>query len=182
MDGEREKVEDKSDARRPSFLADAMDLRPMRPSDIDQVMLIERGSFTSPWSAQFFLEEIGVSYSQSLLAEFQGRVVGYLIYWQLPSDVDVHNLAVHPDYRRRGVGRYLLTTMIHNAREKGFRRVTLEVRKSNSAAQRLYQSLGFVGNGVRRGYNVGISINSQGVRLAHSLISSQSRISDRVSD
>ena len=64
----------------------------------------------------------------------------------------INYLAVHPDYRRRGVGRYLLTTMIHNAREKGFRRVTLEVRKSNSAAQRLYQSLGFVGNGVRRGY------------------------------
>jgi len=152
MDGPREKVEEKSGAYGFSPFEESIEIRPMRPSDIDQVMAIERVSFSSPWSAGFFLEEIGVAYSKSLLAEFQDRVIGYLVFWQMPVDVDIHNLAVHPDYRRRGIGRILLSTMIHGARERGFKRVTLEVRKSNSVAQQLYRSLGFELNGVRKGY------------------------------
>jgi [ribosomal protein S18]-alanine N-acetyltransferase len=152
MDGPKEKVEERSGAHCFSPLVESIDLRAIRPSDIDQVMAIERASFSSPWSAQFFLEEIGVSYSKSLLAEFQGKVIGYLVFWQLPVEVDIHNLAVHPDHRRKGIGRFLLNTMIHTAKKRGFKRIILEVRKSNRPAQRLYQSLGFIQNGVRKGY------------------------------
>jgi len=152
MEGSRENVADKSLSHGHSFLNNTVHLREMCPSDIDQIMAIERASFSCPWSARFFLEEIGVSYSKSLLAEVGGRVVGYLVYWQLPIGVDIHNLAVHPEFRRQGIGRYLLATMIRSASDRGSKNVTLEVRKSNTLAQKLYFSLDFTVKGVRRGY------------------------------
>jgi len=126
--------------------------RPMEPSDLEEIMTIERASFSYPWSAGFFLQELRVPCARSLVAVVEGKTAGYVIYWLLPSEVDVHNLAVHPAYRRQGVGRSLLRAVIDDARRHGSCRVSLEVRKSNEAAQRLYQSLGFVAKGVRRGY------------------------------
>lgn len=126
--------------------------REIQPSDIDSLMAIERDSFASPWSARFFLEELKSPHARSLLAEIGGTVVGYVVYWLISMDIDIHNLAVHPTYRRRGIGRSLLETVIGEARGRGLTRVTLEVRKSNQAAQRLYQSLGFAAQAVRKGY------------------------------
>ncbi len=152
MEGPREKIQEKVGAPNFNVLKDRVHLRAMSPSDIDQIMVIERASFTSPWSARFFLEEIRVSYSKSILAEIDGRVIAYIVYWQLPTDVDIHNLAVNPDFRRRGIGQGLLTATIDHARERQLNRVTLEVRQSNRIAQRLYESLGFQPKGLRRGY------------------------------
>ena len=152
MEGPREKVEERP---APSDLAGfehPFYLREVQSTDIDEMMTIERASFTSPWSARFFLEEIQVSYAKSVLVEVEGRIVGYIIYWQLPKEVDIHNLAVHPEYRRQGIGRSLLSSAIDSAKGQDSNRVTLEVRKSNQAAQQLYHSLGFVERGVRKGY------------------------------
>ena len=115
-------------------------------------MEIERTSFAYPWSASFFLQELKVTCARSLLALVGEQPVGYVIYWLLPREVDIHNLAVHPAYRRRGIGTALLRAVIDEARRHGVTRVTLEVRKSNEAAQKLYLSLGFVAQGVRKGY------------------------------
>ncbi len=124
----------------------------MNMSDLEEIMTIERASFSYPWSAQFFLQELKVPCARSLLAVVGGKTIGYIIYWLLPSEVDIHNLAVHPAYRRRGVGRSLLQAVIDEAKHHISSRVTLEVRKSNEEARRLYQSLGFVAQGVRKGY------------------------------
>ncbi|MFQ5682465.1 MAG: ribosomal protein S18-alanine N-acetyltransferase [Candidatus Binatia bacterium] len=126
--------------------------RGMDPSDLEHILRIENASFAYPWSARFFLQELRVPCARSLLAIVSGKPVGYIIYWVLPSDVDIHDLAVDPSYRRRGIGRALLAAVIGEARNRGSTRVTLEVRKSNETAQKLYQSLGFVEDGVRRGY------------------------------
>ncbi|MFQ5850999.1 MAG: ribosomal protein S18-alanine N-acetyltransferase [Candidatus Binatia bacterium] len=152
MEGFREKIQENSQPFRFSVYGDDIHFREMTPSDLDDVMRIERASFSSPWSARFFLDELKVPYARSLLAWVGRRIVGYIIYWQLPGEVDIHNLAVHPAYRRQGIGRSLLRAAVHEARNRGSSRVTLEVRKSNEAAQRLYQSLSFVARGVRRGY------------------------------
>ena len=152
MEGPREKLEEKSSPNDFTGMEHSVCLRPVQSTDIEEIMTIERASFTSPWSARFFLEEIRVSYAKSVLAEMQGRIVGYIIYWQLPNEVDIHNLAVHPTYRRLGIGRSLLSSAIDNARAQRSNRVTLEVRKSNQAAQQLYHSLGFEERGVRKGY------------------------------
>jgi len=132
--------------------ADYIHFRKMEPSDLDEIVKIERASFSSPWSARFFLEELRAPCARSLLAQIEERVVGYVIYWELPAELDVHNLAVHPNCRRQGIGRSLLSVTIGEARIRGLSRISLEVRRSNVSAQSLYWSLGFVTRGVRRGY------------------------------
>lgn len=124
----------------------------MNPSDLDEIMTIERASFSYPWSPRFFLQELRVPCARSLLAVLGGKTVGYIVYWLLPSEVDIHNLAVHPTYRRQGIGMSLLQGVVEEAKRNGASKVTLEVRKSNEAAQRLYHFLGFVARGVRKGY------------------------------
>jgi len=124
----------------------------MTTADMDEVMVIERTSYRFPWSAGFFLQELQVACARSVLAECDGRIVGYVLYWILPGTVDVHNIAVHVDFRRRGIGRVLLDRVIVEARRQSASRVTLEVRRSNLTAQKLYDSVGFVNNGIRKGY------------------------------
>jgi ribosomal-protein-alanine N-acetyltransferase len=129
-----------------------VELRKIGPSDLEEVMRIEKTSFPTPWSTRFFLEELRAPCAHSLLATVNNRVVGYVLYWLLPGELDVHNLAVDRDYRRQGIGRSLLQAVIAEAKDRGLERVTLEVRKSNAAAQNLYYNLGFVVQGVRVGY------------------------------
>jgi ribosomal-protein-alanine N-acetyltransferase len=115
-------------------------------------MGIERTSFRFPWSSGFFLQELQVACARSILAEIDGQIVGYVLFWLLPGAIDIHNIAVHVDYRRRGIARLLLGMVLAEARNHASLRVMLEVRKSNLPAQKLYQSLGFLTTGVRKGY------------------------------
>jgi ribosomal-protein-alanine N-acetyltransferase len=129
-----------------------LSFRPITSADLDEIMAIERTSFPYPWSPRFFLQELQVPCARSMLAEIQGEIVGYVLFWVLPDEVDIHNIAVRTEYRRRGIGRLLLHQVLAAAQSRGSTRVTLEVRKSNTAAQRLYQSTGFVTTGIRKGY------------------------------
>jgi [ribosomal protein S18]-alanine N-acetyltransferase len=124
----------------------------MTLTDLDEVMAIERASFAYPWSSSFFHQEFRVEYARSIIAEMNGKIVGYVLFWLLPETVDIHNLAVSREYRRRGVGRILLHKVILEALRQSSARVTLEVRTSNLAAQKLYESAGFVATGVRKAY------------------------------
>ncbi len=133
-------------------VSDGLQLRPSVSSDLDEVMAIENASFSYPWSSRFFLQELKVPCARSLLAILDGKAVGYVIYWLVANEVDIHNLAVIPVHRRRGLGTALLQAVIEEAQQRKSERVTLEVRKSNEAAQKLYCSLGFKVKGVRKGY------------------------------
>jgi len=124
----------------------------MTAVDIENVIAIERASFQFPWSTRFFLDELQVDCARSILAEVEGRIVGYVLFWFLPEEVDIHNIAVHPDFRRQGIGRLLLEQVVDAARRQERLRVTLDVRFSNAPAQNLYRSFGFVIRGLRKGY------------------------------
>ena len=124
----------------------------MTTADIENVIAIERASFQFPWSTRFFLDELKVDCARSILAEMEGRIVGYVLFWFLPEEVDIHNIAVHPDFRRQGIGRLLLEQVVAAARHQDRVRVTLDVRFSNAPAQNLYRSFGFVPRGLRKGY------------------------------
>lgn len=126
--------------------------RPMTIADIDEIMVIERSSYRFPWSQGFFLQELQVTCARSILAELDGKIVGYILYWLLPGMIDIHNLATHVDYRRRGIARLFLTQVLVQATDQFISRVTLEVRRSNLPAQRLYESIGFLTTGLRKGY------------------------------
>lgn len=124
----------------------------MTPADLDQVLSIERMSFVFPWSTRFFLQELQAECARSVLAQIKERVVGYILFWVMPDHIDIHNVAVHNSFRRRGIGRALLEHVISEGRRLNSTKVTLEVRKSNVAAQKLYHSIGFVETGLRKGY------------------------------
>lgn len=126
----------------------------MRPEDLDEVLAIERASFTMPWSRGAFLYEM----QQNRVArcwvarDDDTRVVGYLCLWEVADEVHITNIAVRPDARRHGIARGLLRTVLDDARARNFKMVVLEVRPSNSHALALYESFGFRVVGRRRGY------------------------------
>jgi len=124
----------------------------MTTADMDEVMAVERTAYQFPWSSGFFRQEMQVACARSILAESDGKAVGYILYWLLPGAIDIHNLAVHADYRRRGIARALLQRVINQAKVQSITRVMLEVRKSNLPAQKLYESAGFSVTAIRKGY------------------------------
>lgn len=124
--------------------------------DIDQIIAIEKDSFPTPWSANIFRNEIGSPISRLLVARVgreSGRwVAGYLVYWQVVDEIHLHNIAVRRDMRRKGIASRLLGEAVHCSRLRGARWLTLEVRRSNRAAQRFYEKFGFSVRGIRPGY------------------------------
>lgn len=132
--------------------AESIEFRPMTMADLDEVMVIERTSYRFPWSTGFFLQELQVACARSILAEVNGRIVGYVLYWLLPGALDIHNIAVHVDFRRQGIARLLLGRVLSQAKAQSGTRVMLEVRKSNLPAQKLYESMRFSTTGIRKGY------------------------------
>lgn len=125
----------------------------MQPEDLDEVLDIERVSFTMPWSRGAFLYEMERNrVARCWVMHEGGTVVGYLCLWEIVDELHVTNVAVHPGHRRRGIGRALLSGVIEEARRRAIRVVALEVRPSNLEARMLYESFGFRVVGRRRGY------------------------------
>ena len=81
-------------------------------------MAIERTAYAYPWSERFFRQEMQAEYARSILAEIDGRIAGYILFWLLPGAIDIHNVAVHSDFRRRGLGRRLLEQVVLEARRR----------------------------------------------------------------
>ncbi len=128
-------------------------LREMRLGDLDQVLQIETRSFPTPWSRKAFVSELTRNrYAYYIIAQMDDRVVGYGGMWVIGDEAHITNIAVDPECRRRGIGKRLLQELLDRARDFGARSVTLEVRRSNVAAQRLYEGQGFEARGVRKGY------------------------------
>jgi ribosomal-protein-alanine N-acetyltransferase len=131
-------------------------IQPLRPADLDAVMEIERVSFKSPWSRQVFAEELSRSWAHVDVVRHAvtGRIVAFCNYWLVADEVHLLNVASHPQERRLGHASRLLAHVIDYARLAACRLVTLEVRRSNEAAQRLYRRFAFKAVGVRPRYYV----------------------------
>ncbi|HEY2899227.1 MAG TPA: ribosomal protein S18-alanine N-acetyltransferase [Polyangia bacterium] len=129
-------------------------IEPMKAADLDAVMEIERVSFRSPWSRQVFLEELTRDWAHvDVVRDAQnGDIVGFANYWLVADEVHVLNLATHPQARRAGHASRMMAHMIDFARRELCRYVTLEVRRSNGAALRLYRRFAFRAIGVRPNY------------------------------
>ena len=128
----------------------------MRPQDLRQVLEIERCSFENPWTSALFLQELRIPFSRIVVVRPAGGaeepIAGYLCRWHVADEIHVLNVAVHPQYRRLRLGSVLLEEALREARAVGAEAVTLEVRRSNEPAQRLYLVFGFEEVGVRRNY------------------------------
>jgi ribosomal-protein-alanine N-acetyltransferase len=125
----------------------------MLAADLPDVLVIERASFSMPWSRGAFLYEIEQNQvARCWVGREDGRIVGYICLWEVADELHVTNIAVHPDARRRGVARALLDSVFARARAAASRMILLEVRPSNAEAIALYESFGFHVVGRRRGY------------------------------
>jgi ribosomal-protein-alanine N-acetyltransferase len=113
--------------------------------DLPELLVLESASFIQPWSRGSFLSELRkVPPSFYLIRrEPTACILGYICFWPVADEIQMLNLAVHPDYRRQGLGRRLMAFLLDQAEEKGISKVLLEVRASNWAAITLYRSLRF---------------------------------------
>ncbi|MGF2614285.1 ribosomal-protein-alanine N-acetyltransferase [Rossellomorea vietnamensis] len=128
-------------------------IRLMSVEDLDDIMEVERESFTIPWTRDAFQNEIETNhFATYIVMEDKGRVIGYCGVWIIVDEAHITNIAVLPSYRGQGLGDKLLKSMIEIAKEMGARTMTLEVRVSNSPAQSLYRKFGFMDGGIRKNY------------------------------
>ncbi|TME32736.1 MAG: ribosomal-protein-alanine N-acetyltransferase [Chloroflexi bacterium] len=125
----------------------------MTLDDIDGVQEVERASFPVPWPANAFRHELTQNKNaRYLVAREGGRIVGYAGLWLMVDEAHITTFAVHPDSRRQRIGERLLVRVFEMAAALNAEWLTLEVRASNLAAQKLYEKYGFRRAGVRRRY------------------------------
>jgi ribosomal-protein-alanine N-acetyltransferase len=128
------------------------EIRPMKLADIKAVLEIEESSFPRPWSINAFISQLAQESSICMVAEEEEKVIGYIIATQYVEVWHLLDLAVHQDFRRRYIATDLLEHMLELCGQEQHRGYTLEVRKSNRGAIKMYESFGFICTGLRKGY------------------------------
>jgi len=130
-----------------------IEIRPMELKDIDDVYEINRLSFSSPWSRESFERELlSNKIAHYFVALLDEKIVGYIGIWQIFQEAQITAIAVHPDYRRMGIGEALLDYIINLCEQNYIKEIILEVRVSNTIAQNLYYKKGFKKVGIRKWY------------------------------
>jgi ribosomal-protein-alanine N-acetyltransferase len=117
-----------------------------------RIIEIENLSFITPWSPEAFRDELRNPLSRILGYTVQGELWGYICFWNSGREIQVMNIAVHPECRRRGTAAFLMELAIRSGVEQKAEVVWLEVRTSNDPARHLYEKLGFQEVGRRPGY------------------------------
>ncbi len=128
-------------------------LHPVTEDDLEEVVAIEKVSFQHPWSRDHIRNEIHSALSFPLLARLaDGACAGYICPMLVLDEGQILNVAVHPSFRGKGIGKLLVLAALEEFRKRGASFVALEVRPSNAAAIALYRHVGFVATGRRKRY------------------------------
>jgi ribosomal-protein-alanine N-acetyltransferase len=128
-------------------------IRKMTADDIPAVVELDKMSFSLPWPERSFRFELTDNpASRCWVAEVDGRVVGMIVVWLLVEEAHVATLATHPDLRRQGIAKKLLSHALRYLINEGAQTSFLEVRASNIAAQEMYRKFGYEESGRRRRY------------------------------
>lgn len=125
-------------------------IRRMRVSDLAQAALLEKKYFSVPWSEENLRQSLERPDYLFLVAEEEGRVVGYAGLLRVLDEGDITNIVIDQEFRGKGLGSELTGTLLAEGRGLGIRAFTLEVRVSNAAAIHIYERLGFVSEGIRK--------------------------------
>jgi ribosomal-protein-alanine N-acetyltransferase len=130
-----------------------VEVRDMSLADVAAVQEVETLSFPVPWPPNAFRHELTQNRNAHyIVAESEGKIVGYAGLWLMVDEAHITTFAVHPRYRRRRVGHRMLQRLFEISEEVGAEWLTLEVRVSNLGAQKLYEKFGFRRAGIRRHY------------------------------
>lgn len=129
-----------------------MNIVTMQQCHVPAIAQLESICFSCPWSENSMASELTNALSLWLVAEEDGRVAGYIGSQTVCEESDMMNVAVHPDFRRRGIGEALVKALETELRVRGSHCLTLEVRASNAPAIALYEKLGFSQAGLRKNY------------------------------
>ncbi len=128
-------------------------IRMAEDKDIDSIAEIDKLCFATPWSRDAYARELRANkLAFYIVAEEDNEIIGFAGLWGIIEEGHITNVAVHPAYRNKGLGRTLVSRLIEVAEEYGIDKFTLEVRPSNDAAITLYSKLGFKGVGKRPKY------------------------------
>lgn len=136
----------------------ALHIRSMTLTDIDRVHLIDQLSFSMPWPVSSYRYELTENKASILhVAEFLNEnqtamIVAMIVTWFIIDEAHIATIAVHPNYRRMGIGKKLLSTALQEAIQRGAKMATLEVREGNLAAANMYTQFGFKVAGRRPRY------------------------------
>ncbi|HNQ63016.1 MAG TPA: ribosomal protein S18-alanine N-acetyltransferase [Syntrophorhabdaceae bacterium] len=127
-------------------------IREMMENDLDKVLETERLSFISPWTKNMFRETYLSPITANFVININESIVGYIMLYSVEDEAHIMNLAIHPDYRRKGYGSNLVAHIIEYSTARDIYNFFLEVREGNVDAQRLYKRFGFEVIGKRKGY------------------------------
>ena len=127
-------------------------IRPMTRPDVPRVYEIECACFRSPWSRDALMGELRNDAAHYRVLDLNGEIIGYAGMWVLFDEAHIMNVAVLAEHRHKGYGELLMRVMMRDALSLGAACMTLEVRETNFAAQRLYERLGFEKAGFRARY------------------------------
>jgi len=130
-----------------------MNIRRMELDDVPAVVALDRLSFTLPWPERSFRFELTSNpASRCWVYEVDGMIVGMIIAWLLVDEAHIATIATHPDHRRQGIARNLLTYALRYMSREGAVTSFLEVRESNMPAQEMYREFGYEAVGRRKKY------------------------------
>lgn len=128
--------------------------RKMTPADVDAVSEIEIKCFALPWKRDTFFEVVQRKNTAYIVGELDEKIIAYAGAWLAFNEAEVMSVAVLPEYRGRGIGKKLFGELLKICKEEGANAVTLEVRPSNTAAIKIYESFGLKSVGRRKKYYV----------------------------
>jgi ribosomal-protein-alanine N-acetyltransferase len=131
------------------FPAGDFRLSRMKAADLDEVMVVERACFGNPWTRWYFMQELQRNplshlFVLRILHNGKESIVGFLVCWILNAELHINNIAIHPDWQSRGLGRKLMEFAMDFGKKNHCHCAALEVRVSNARAIELYKRLGFV--------------------------------------
>ena len=128
------------------------DYKIMDKSHIGEMVEIEKLCFNSGFAEKTFLRELENKIAYYIVSETDGKISGYGGIWNVCSVAEIIDIAVHPDFRKQGIGQGILEKLIDFCKKGDCSEINLEVRESNIPAQKLYEKLGFIKNGERKNY------------------------------
>jgi ribosomal-protein-alanine N-acetyltransferase len=124
----------------------------MEKDDLRQVLEISSLSLKESWSFDSFSKELSNPLAKYLVAKTDDKTVGFAGVWTIVDEGHITNIAVHPNFRKKGIGSALVQSLIDHSKAWGCTALTLEVRASNTSAKNLYKKFGFIEEGIRKRY------------------------------